>query len=158
MKIKALIFTTIFTTVITLLSINSFAIMNELKDTGNNLMNIADNAGEVVEDTAQGIGTGIRNGGEVVGNTISDMGEAAMDMTGMDDNRSSTNNNYSDYTAQRTSTTVSNNNSFFGIDPNLLTWTIMGIVGVTTVALVWYYGKEHEYAHTHNHNNHNDNY
>ena len=42
-----------------------------------------------------------------------------------------------------------------GIDPNILTWTIMGVVGISTVALVWYYGEEHEYTHSHNNN---DNY
>ena len=154
MKIKSLVFVIVFTTIITFFNITLFA-TNDFKDAGNSMMNMVDNAGQAIEDTAQGIGTGIKDGSEYVGNTITNMGGAVMDMTGMDDNQPTTNNNYSDYTAEKTATTVSGSNSFFGIDPNILTWTIMGIVGVSTVALVWYYGKEHEY--THNHTN-NDNY
>ena len=154
MKIKSLVFVIVFTTIIALFNITLFA-TNDFEDAGNSMMNMVDNAGQTIEDTAQGIGTSIKDGSEYIGNTITNMGGAVMDMTNPDDNSSTTNHDYSDYTAKRTATTVSSNNSFLGIDPNILTWTIMGVVGISTVALVWYYGKEHEYTHSHNNN---DNY
>ena len=52
------------------------------------------------------------------------------------------NNDYSSYTATRTATTT--NNNFLGMDPNMLTWLIMAIVGAAIIGLVWYYAKEHE--------------
>ena len=155
MKNKSLISAIVFVIVLTLFTTICFATDN-MDGAMQDMKDASQGAGNVIQDTAEGIGSGVRSGAEFVGNTISNVGGAVMDSTGMGTTRTSNmnNTNNNDYTATRTATTTYTNNNLFGIDSTVWTWIIMSAVGIAIIALVWYYGKEREATRVHN--NHND--
>lgn len=58
------------------------------------------------------------------------------------------------YNASRTSTSVqSASNTFLGMGATAWGWLIIAILGIATVSLVWYYGKETELKYNHNDDN-----
>ena len=143
MKAKNLITTLFFVIVISLFTTVCFATDN-MDNAMQDMKESAQDVGNVVQNTATGIGNGVKNGAEIVGNTVSNMGGAVKNMTGMTDM------NDNNYTATRTATTTNTNNNFLGIGTTAWTWLIMGIVGLSIIGLVWYYGKEHEYSRRNN--------
>lgn len=131
-----------------LFGVSSFAENNMASDAVNGIRNFVGGAENVVEDAASGIAGGIREG-------ISDVENGAEDLTKDNAARGGimTDTNNGDYTATRTSATGTGN-TFLGMGETAWTFLILGILGVITVALVWYYGKQNEMT-THNHD---DNY
>lgn len=128
--------------------------------------NIASDAAHGIGNVVGGMTNGIRNGISAVGNTL--QGDDNDTMTTRNNNNYNTNGNNnrngamttdtnnSGYNATRTATTRMGTNTsetFLGMNATAWGWLIMSAVGITTVALVWYYGKEHEAGY-----NHDDNY
>lgn len=148
MKKKTLI--TIVTIIVALFfSISYSFAANEVGDAVEGIRNFVGGAENVLEDTASGIGNGIRDGISATENTADNITSGAM--------TTDNNNGGGDYTATRTTATTrsaGDNGSFLGMGATAWGWLIMAIVGIITVALVWYYGKEHEY----NSNNNDGNY
>lgn len=144
---KKILFSILTIIAIILFSITYSYATNEIEgavdNTVNGVRNFVGGAENVVEDTASGIGNGIRN----TVNGAENMTTGAMQT--MD-------NNNGDYTATRTATarSVTNNATFLGMGATAWAWLIMAILGIVTVALVWYYGKQHEFSA----NDNDDNY
>ena len=106
---------------------------NEVEGAVQGVRDFVGGAENVVEDVATGVSNTVRGG--------------------MDNSKDMTSD---DYTATRTATTTSNNGTtttFLGLGATAWGWFIMAVVGIITVALVWYYGKEHEYNSNHNDDN-----
>lgn len=122
-----------------LFGVSSFATNNIASDAAKGVRNIVGGAENVVENTASGITNGIRNGVSNAENT-------------MNKSMSSATNNNTNYNATRTATRATNN-TLFGMNAITWSWVILGIVGIITVALVWYYGKQFESNYNHNDDN-----
>ena len=126
----------------------SFAGNNMGEDAVEGVRNFVGGAENVVEDTAKGVGEGIRTG-------ITDVKDAAQDTT---HDMTRDNRNNGNYSAARTSaSTTSTGNSFLNMGATAWSLLIIAILGIITVALVWYYGKQNEINVNHSHNN-DDNY
>ncbi len=153
MKKKTLIsIVTLFAVI--LFGVSSFASNDNMgSDAVNGVRNAVGGAENVVEDAAKGIAGGIRDG-------ISDMENGAEDASRTGGNNmqgamtSDTNRTDRNYTATRTATTGTTNNTFLGMNETAWAWLIMAVVGIAIVALVWYYGKQNEMTA----NNHDDRY
>ena len=127
----------------------SFAGNNIGEDAVEGVRNFVGGAKNVVEDTAKDVGEGIRSG-------VTDVKDAAQDTT-HDMTRDNRNNN-SNYSSTRTSArTTSTGNSFLNMGATAWSLLIIAILGIITVALVWYYGKQNE-INVHHNNNNDDNY
>lgn len=144
-----------------LFGISSFAANNIASDAVNGVRNVVGGAENVIGGAAGSITNGIRNG-------VSDVDNSTDNTMGtMNNNRNTTGNtmgtmttdtnNNGGYNATRTATTrmatTGATGTFLGMGATAWGWLIMAIVGIVTVALVWFYGKEREL----NYNN-NDNY
>ena len=126
----------------------SFAGNNMGEDAVEGVRNFVGGAENVVEDTAKNVGEGIRTG-------VTDVKDAAQDTT---HDMTRDNRNNSNYNATRTSATTNySGNSFLNMGATAWSLLIIAILGIITVALVWYYGKQNEINVHHNHNN-DDNY
>lgn len=129
---------------ILLFSVSSFATNNIASNAAQGVRNVVGGAENVVENAASGITNGIRNGVSNAENT-------------MNKSMTSTTNNNTNYNATRTATTrmatTGTNNTFFGMNAITWSWLILAIVGIITVALVWYYGKQFESNYNHNDDN-----
>lgn len=126
----------------------SFAGNNMGEDAVEGIRNFVGGAENVVEDTAKDVGEGIRTG-------ITDVKDAAQDTT---HDMTRDNRNNGNYSATRTSArTTSTGNSFLNMGATAWSLFIIATLGIITVALVWYYGKQNEINVTRNHSN-NDNY
>lgn len=139
--------TTIFA--ILLFGISSFAANNIASDAVQGVRNVVGGAENAVEDAASGVVNGVRSGINGVENTTNNAGNK------MQGAMTTTNNN-DGYNATRTATTgmaTNNANKFLGMGATAWGWLIMAIVGIITIALVWYYGKEHESNYNHNDDN-----
>ena len=123
----------------------SFAGNNMGEDAVEGVRNFVGRAENVVEDTAKDVGEGIRSG-------VTDVKDAAQDTT-HDMTRDNRNNN-SNYSATRTTST---GNSFLNMGATAWSLLIIAILGIITVALVWYYGKQNE-INVHHNNSNDDNY
>lgn len=123
----------------------SFAGNNMGEDAVEGVRNFVGGAENVVEDTAKDVGEGIRTG-------ITDVKDAAQDATSSMAKDTKTDNNY---TATRTSTRTTSNsgNSFFNMGTTGWSLFIIATLGIITVGLVWYYGKQHEMNINNNDNN-----
>lgn len=144
----------LFITVATILSIilfgitYSFAGNNMGQDAVEGVRNFVGEAENVVENTAKGVGEGIRTG-------VTDVKDAAQDTT---HDMTRDNRNNGNYSATRTSVrTTSTGNSFLNMGATAWSLLIIAILGIITVALVWYYGKQNE-INVHHSNNSDDNY
>lgn len=142
----------VFITIATILSIllfgitYSFAGNNMGEDAVEGIRNFVGRAENVVEDTAKDVGEGIRTG-------ITDVKDAAQNTTSSMTRDTKAD---ADYTATRTSTrTTSNNsgNSFLNMGATGWSLFIIATLGIITVGLVWYYGKQHEIKTNNNDNN-----
>lgn len=126
--------------------ISSFAANNIASDAVNGVRNVVGGAENVVGGAISGVTNGVHNGVNGIENTTKN---ATGTMT--------TNNaNTTNYNATRTATTRTATNTtgkFLGMGATAWGWLIMGIVGIVTVALVWYYGKERETRYNHNDDN-----
>lgn len=126
----------------------SFAGNNIGEDAVEGVRNFVNGAENVVEDTAKNVGEGIRSG-------VTDVKDAVQDTT---HDMTRDNRNNSNYNATRTSATTNNSgNSFLSMGTTAWSLFIIATLGIITVALVWYYGKQNEINVHHNHNN-DDNY
>ncbi len=124
----------------------SFAANNMGQEAVNGVRNVVGGAENIVEDTAGGIAGGIKNGVSDVTNGAQNIANGAM--------TSDTTRN-GGYSATRTATTRmadTGSGTFLGMGATAWGWLIMAIVGIVTIALVWYYGKEHEENYSHNDN------
>lgn len=120
----------------------SFA-TNNMKDAANGVRNFVGGAENIVEDAVGGIATGIKDG-------VTDVKDATKNATSAKTSNGSNNN--SNYTATRTSSnTISN--TFLGMTPLALAWFTMAVLGIITVSLVWYYGKQHDPKYNRNDDN-----
>lgn len=154
-KVTLIAITTILA--VLLFGISSFAANNIASDAVNGVRNVVGGAENAVEGAASGIANGVRNGMSAVGNTMENAGDTMKgSMT------SDTNNG--DYDATRTTTrsatttrmgTNTGSATFLGMSATAWTWFVMAAVGILTIALVWYYGKERETKYS---NSNNDNY
>lgn len=142
----------VFITIATILSIllfgitYSFAGNNMGEDAVEGIRNFVGGAENVVEDTSKDVGEGIRTG-------ITDVKDAAQNTTSSMTRDTKAD---ADYTATRTSTrTTSNNsgNSFLNMGATGWSLFIIATLGIITVGLVWYYGKQHEIKTNNNDNN-----
>ena len=149
MKLKTLISVVTALTIVIFGVSYSFAANNNIaSDAAQGIRNIVGGAENVIENTAGGLTNGMRNGMATMDNST----ENDTDYTASGSMTTDNNN----YTATRTATTrtaATGNDTFLGMGATAWTWLVMSIVGITTIALVWYYGKERE-----NNYNRNNNY
>ena len=133
--------------------------------------NIASDAAHGIGNVVGGMTNGIRNGISAVGNTLQGNDNDTMTTRNNNNNEPTGNNNRNGamttdtnnggYNANRTATTraattrmgTTTSDTFLGMNATAWGWFIMAVVGIVTVALVWYYGKERETSY-----NHDDNY
>lgn len=131
----------------------SFAANNPV----DSVRNVVGGAENVVEDAAKGITNGAREGM----NKVENAGENTVNKAHNNKDNSTltgmvTDNNAGGYTAQRTTARNANvAGNTFGRNSTLWAWITMAVLAVVIVALVWYYGKQFNYA---SHNNDDDNY
>lgn len=122
----------------------SFATNNIGQEAVDGVRNVVGGAENIVEDAAGGIASGVKNGVSDVTNGARNIANGAM---------TSDNTGNGGYNATRTATTRTmdaTSSTFLGMGATAWGWLIMAIVGIITVALVWYYGKEHEENYTQN--------
>lgn len=116
----------------------SFAANNMGQEAVDGARNIVSGAENVVEDAAGGVATGIKEG-------VSDITNGARNITnGAMTSDQAGNGGYSATRTATTRTLDTTSNTFLGMGATAWGWLIMSVVGIITVALVWYYGKEHE--------------
>ena len=108
--------------------------------TGNAIGDAVVGAKNVVVDGAKGLANGATSIGNSLTNANGDMENDATNTLNTDDGILDTND--SNYTAERTAT---NNNNLLGMSDNTWTWLILGIVGISIIGLVWYYGAQYEH-------------
>lgn len=146
-KITLTAIVTIFA--VLLFGISSFAANNIASDAVQGVRNVVGGAENVVGGAISGVTNGVRNGVNGVENTANHAGNK------MQGTMTTTNNN--GYNASRTATTRTatntGSNTFLGMGATAWGWFIMAVVGIITVALVWYYGKERESGYNHNDDN-----
>ena len=127
-----------------------FANNNIAQDAANGVRNVVGGAENVVENAGSGIVNGIKSGVNTTENTAGSMMHSVTNTT----NGMLTSDNNGNYDATRTATTRSatttTGGTFLGMNAITWTWIIMAILGVATVALVWYYGKQNEIRYNHN--------
>lgn len=123
--------------------VSSFAANNIASDAVNGIRNVVGGAENVVGGAVGGVTNGVHTG--VTGTENAAKNTAGATMTG-------TNNGT--YNTTRTATTraatTGSTGTFLGMGATAWGWLIMAIVGIITVALVWYYGKEKELDYNHN--------
>lgn len=145
-KISLIAITTIFA--VLLFGVSSFAENNIASDAVQGVRNVVGGAENVVGGAISGVTNGVRSGINGVENTASNAGNKMQGSMTTDNNS---------YNASRTATNMSTNTgsgTFLGMGATAWGWLIMATVGIITIALVWYYGKERETSYNHN----NDNY
>lgn len=137
MKKKTLIATLTILAVL-LFGVSSFATNNIGADAVQGVRNVVGGAENVVSGAASGIAGEVRN--VTNGNNSANKNTTgAMTTT----NGSQTGN----YNAARTATTRTTNatsRTFLGMGATAWGWFIMATLGIITVALVWYYGKQND--------------
>lgn len=147
-RITLIAITTIFA--VLLFGISSFAANNIASDAVEGVRNVVGGAENVVGGAISGVTNGIRSGVSGVENTAHNAGNTMQGAI-------TTTNNNNGYNASRTTTTRmatnAGSNTFLGMGATAWGWFIMAVVGIITVALVWYYGKERESGYNHNDDN-----
>lgn len=138
-----------------------FANNNMAQDAVDGVRNFVGGAENAVEGAVSGVTNGIRNGVDATGNVAENMmGTTTNNNNNTNGALMSTNhgnNNGDNYTATRTATTRSINTAttgtFLGMGATAWSWFIMATLGIITVALVWFYGKQKEYSSNYDDNN-----
>ena len=147
-RITLIAITTIFA--VLLFGISSFAANNIASDAVEGVRNVVGGAENVVGGAISGVTNGIRSGVSGVENTAHNAGNTMQGAI-------TTTNNNNGYNASRTTTTRmatnAGSNTFLGMGATAWGGFIMAVVGLITVALVWYYGKERESGYNHNDDN-----
>lgn len=144
-KISLIAITTIFA--VLLFGVSSFAENNIASDAVQGVRNVVGGAENVVGGAISGVTNGVRSGINGVENTASNAGNKMQGSMTTDNNS---------YNASRTATNMSTNagsGTFLGMGATAWGWFIMATVGIITIALVWYYGKERETSYNHNDDN-----
>lgn len=118
-----------------------FANTNMINTVEQSAKNMAAGAGNMItrgvdatKNTMNDLGNGVNNMGNNIAGTITNNGNNGKTGTG-------TNNGATNYTATRTS---ANTATWLGMNATAWTWLIMGILTVAIVALVWFYGRQHD--------------
>lgn len=149
---------TTFITIITIFAILLFGVSsfantnNMMSDAANGVRNVVGGAENAIEGAASGIGNGIRNGISAIGNTMQDAGN------NMQEGMTTDTNNDNNYDATRTATTrtittANDTNTILGMGPRAWSLFILATLGIITVGLVWYYGKQNEIKYQHDDEN-----
>lgn len=152
MKVKAFL-ATIIATLFIIFSTSCFATNDMANTAGNGVRNVVNGAGNVVEGATRGAGNVIQGIAGGIGQGMSNIGNGIQNMTQGDMANDNDRNNNDGYTATRTSamTNSASNGTFLGMNGTTWSWVIMGILGVSIIALVWFYGKQHEDGYIPNH-------
>ena len=124
-------------------------VQNVMENAGDGVKNVVNGTGNVVGGAVTGIGRGIGNMGNSINEGMQNMENTTENTTENTENMGGMiNDTNGDYTAQRTATTRdgtgATTGTFFGMNATAWTWVIMGIVGASIIALVWFYGKQRE--------------
>lgn len=145
MKKKFFILTIVSLFLITLCSY-SFATNNMMDNARNAVGNAGNSISNAAATTMNTIGNGVQglaNGAATLGNDAMngarDMGNDTMNT--LDTTATTLGTGDADYTATRTAT----NTNLFGLSDTAWTWLILGIVGISIVSLVWYYGAQYDH-------------
>ena len=139
----------LFTVVLFMISLLTFAVtysfatngngaMNAVNDAANEVRNVVGSAENTVEGAVDGIGNTMRNSANTTGNTLNNVGNS----TGTALSGAS---NGMNYTANRTATTTNtgaNSGNFLGMSSTMWTWVILAVAVVAIIALVWYYSNQ----------------
>ena len=114
---------------------NCFAEDNStmLDNMGNNIKNAVNNIENGVEDAARNISGASKDATENISQKANSITNNLMD--GSTANYDANTN----YNATRTDTTMTNSNTFMGMDANMWTWLRVGIAAIAIIALIWYY-------------------
>ena len=135
------------------LTISSSFAANEIAGATQGIRNVVGGAENMMQDAAGGIVNGVTNGINGSRNTAENMMNTDNNTDNNDRATGTTTSGRENgnYTATRTATTANGgNDTFLGMGPTAWTWMIFAGLGIITVALVWYYGKQHEYRSNHN--------
>lgn len=124
--------------------VSSFAANNIASDAVNGIRNVVGGAENVVGGAVGGVTNSVRSG--VTGTENAARNTTGATMTGTN----SANYNTARTTTTRTAANTGTRGTFLGMGATAWGWLIMAIVGIITVALVWYYGKERELDYNHN--------
>ena len=151
---------TTFITIITIFAVLLFGVSSFADNNNNNIAqdavdgvrNVVGGAENAIEGAVSGIGNGISNGMSAIGNTMQDAGN------NMRGGMTTDTNNGNNYDATRTTTTrtiATNNdtNTILGMGPRAWSLFILASLGIITVGLVWYYGKQNEIRYQHDDEN-----
>lgn len=112
---------------------------NTVTDSINKTQNTMQNAGNAVMDAGNGVmnaANNVINGAAGAINAITE--DRNNDTTPNNNNNMGTANNNGNYTATRTA----GEGTLLGMNATTWTWIIMGLVGITVAALVWYYSMQ----------------
>lgn len=93
------------------------------KKATNSMGDTAGKAGEDIKNTAENVGNAIEKGAENTGNAIKDATENIA--------------NNGNYTAEKTSTDMTNNNNFMGTEA--WSWIVIALIVIAVIALFWYF-------------------
>lgn len=133
MKKKFLISTALLIAIFALSASYSFATSNMVNTVENGAKNIASDVGGAISSGVGATKNTLENAGDMISNGAQNVTSGATGATA----QTTTNT----YTATKTSTA---NVKVAGMTATGWAWLIVGILGVAIVALVWFYGSQHE--------------
>lgn len=147
MKKKFLISTALLIAVFALSASYSFATSNMVNTVENGAKNIASDVGGAISSGVGATKNTLENAGNMISNGAQNVTSGATGTTAR-----TTTNATNTYTATKTSTA---NVKVAGMTATGWAWLIVGILGVAIVALVWFYGRQHE-TESYSSNNNNE--
>lgn len=149
---KKLLTAILFFAVLLFTSVSCYANNNlgtEMQDSANKSQTTIQNAGEGIQNVASDIGNGVQGATQSIGNGVQDMFDGNEGTVTGNDNEAvgimgTDMGDTGDYTATRTATdritgTTMTNTAWV--------WLILGVVGVSIVALTWYYVSQNNDRH-----------
>ena len=142
--LKKFIAITLITAFLLILTISTYSYANT--QAGNAVMNAGNSIGNAAMSVKNGVVNGVKSIGNGATRIANDSMNATEDMTNdatntIEGTTGILDNGNDDYTATRTAT----NNNILGMSDTTWTWLILGIVGLSIVGLVWYYGAQYEH-------------
>lgn len=143
MKKKFLISTALFIAFLAFSASYSFASSNMVNTIENGAQNIASDVGDIVSRGVDATRNTLEGAGNMISNGVSDV------VSGTENGTNKVTMGTTNYNATRTST---GDATFAGMNATAWTWLIVGILGAAIIALVWFYGKQHEDATSTNNN------
>ena len=129
---------------------------NMMQDVGNNIRNAMNNAGNAVEDATRNISGATQDATENITQRANNIGNELMNTNNNERNDNAEynadfdNNAGTNYNTTRVATTdTTGNATFMGMDANMWTWLIVGVVAIAIIALIWYYTMQLHSSDTH---------